>query len=82
MAGIFRLEDDLLHGTAVVAKTKRIRFAKEAHMVELKQFKVTQRDGQILHLLLEGCSNKEIASELNIRPCTSPIMGAKAGRRR
>ncbi len=64
------MEDDLLHGTAVVAKTQRIRFAKEAHMVELKQFKVTQRDGQILHLLLEGCSNKEIASELNISPRT------------
>jgi hypothetical protein len=39
-------------------------------MLELKEFKVTQRDGQILRLLLEGCSNKEIASELKISPRT------------
>jgi DNA-binding Lrp family transcriptional regulator len=39
-------------------------------MVELKEFKVTQRDGQILGLLLEGCSNKEIAGELKISPRT------------
>ena len=39
-------------------------------MTDLKEFKVTQRDGQILRLLLEGCSNKEIASELNISPRT------------
>jgi DNA-binding NarL/FixJ family response regulator len=39
-------------------------------MVELPNFKVTQRDGQILKLLLQGCSNKEIAVELNISPRT------------
>jgi DNA-binding CsgD family transcriptional regulator len=43
---------------------------KELIMLELKEFKVTQRDGQILRLLLEGCSNKEIASELKISPRT------------
>jgi DNA-binding NarL/FixJ family response regulator len=37
-------------------------------MVELPAFKVTERDGQILKLLLEGCSNKEIACELSISP--------------
>jgi ATP/maltotriose-dependent transcriptional regulator MalT len=63
------LDDDLLHGTAVVAKTKR-KLLCEAIMTELKEFKVTQRDGQILQLLLEGCSNKEIAQELNISPRT------------
>jgi len=39
-------------------------------MIPLKEFKVTQRDGEILRLLLEGCSNKEIASELKISPRT------------
>jgi DNA-binding NarL/FixJ family response regulator len=39
-------------------------------MVELPAFKVTERDGQILKLLLEGCSNKEIACELSISPRT------------
>ena len=38
--------------------------------MELPAFKVTERDGQILKLLLEGCSNKEIASQLNISPRT------------
>ena len=33
-------------------------------------FTVTRRDEQILQLLLEGCSNKEIAGELNISPRT------------
>jgi DNA-binding NarL/FixJ family response regulator len=63
------LDHDLHHGTAG-GGNKRILIGKEAPMVELKQFKVTQRDGQILHLLLEGCSNKEIASELKISPRT------------
>ena len=39
-------------------------------MVELLEFKVTSRDEQILKLLMEGCSNKEIASELHISPRT------------
>ena len=39
-------------------------------MMELPSFKVTERDGQILKLLLQGCSNKEIACELNISPRT------------
>ena len=38
--------------------------------MELPSFKVTERDGQILKLLLQGCSNKEIACELNISPRT------------
>jgi DNA-binding NarL/FixJ family response regulator len=39
-------------------------------MITLMEFTVTRRDQQILRLLLEGCSNKEIASELNISPRT------------
>jgi DNA-binding NarL/FixJ family response regulator len=39
-------------------------------MTELMNFKVTVRDEQILKLLMEGCSNKEIAGELHISPRT------------
>ena len=39
-------------------------------MITLMEFTVTRRDEQILQLLLEGCSNKEIADELNISPRT------------
>jgi DNA-binding NarL/FixJ family response regulator len=39
-------------------------------MTKLGDFKVTSRDGQILKLLTEGCSNKEIAGELHISPRT------------
>jgi len=39
-------------------------------MVTLADFTVTRRDEEILQLLLQGCSNKEIAGELNISPRT------------
>ena len=39
-------------------------------MTELSNFKITVRDEQILKLLMEGCSNKEIAGELHISPRT------------
>ena len=39
-------------------------------MVSLSEIKITPRDEQVLKLLVEGCSNKEIASELNISPRT------------
>ena len=40
------------------------------HMVDLAQVKVTPRDQQVLNLLVQGCSNKEIAGQLNISPRT------------
>jgi DNA-binding CsgD family transcriptional regulator len=43
---------------------------KEAAMLDLSDIKITQRDEQVLHLLVEGCSNKEIAKQLNISPRT------------
>jgi DNA-binding CsgD family transcriptional regulator len=43
---------------------------RRKRMVELAEFKVTNRDEQILRLLMEGCSNKEIAGELHISPRT------------
>jgi DNA-binding NarL/FixJ family response regulator len=39
-------------------------------MLNLDQIKITQRDQQVLNLLIQGCSNKEIAAELAISPRT------------
>jgi DNA-binding NarL/FixJ family response regulator len=39
-------------------------------MTKLDQVKVTPRDQQVLDLLTQGCSNKEIGGELNISPRT------------
>jgi DNA-binding NarL/FixJ family response regulator len=35
-------------------------------MINLDQVKVTRRDEQVLNLLVQGCSNREIGGELNI----------------
>jgi DNA-binding NarL/FixJ family response regulator len=43
---------------------------EEAAMLDLSDIKITRRDEQVLHLLVEGCSNKEIAEQLNISPRT------------
>jgi len=39
-------------------------------MIDLGQIKITRRDQEALKLLVEGCSNKEIAAELSISPRT------------
>jgi DNA-binding NarL/FixJ family response regulator len=39
-------------------------------VIELQDVKVTPRDRQVLNLLVQGCSNKEIAGQLNISPRT------------
>lgn len=39
-------------------------------MVDLNEIKITPRDQQVLALLIQGCSNKEIARHLNISPRT------------
>jgi DNA-binding NarL/FixJ family response regulator len=39
-------------------------------VIDLNQVKVTPRDQQVLNLLVQGCSNKEIAGQLNISPRT------------
>lgn len=39
-------------------------------MTSLSEIKITQRDEQVLKLLVQGCSNKEIAEQLNISPRT------------
>jgi len=53
----------------------KVRLAKgyrkeEMKMIDLDQVKVTPRDQQVLNLLVQGCSNKEIAGQLNISPRT------------
>jgi DNA-binding NarL/FixJ family response regulator len=37
-------------------------------MIDLESVKVTPRDQQVLNLLVQGWSNKEIAGQLNISP--------------
>jgi len=39
-------------------------------MINLNEIKITPRDQQVLRLLVLGCSNKEIASQLSISPRT------------
>jgi two-component system, LuxR family, response regulator FixJ len=43
---------------------------EEQNMLDLDQIKITRRDQQVLRLLVQGCSNKEIAAELSISPRT------------
>lgn len=39
-------------------------------MVQIEQVKITPRDQEVLDLLVQGCSNKEIAGQLKISPRT------------
>jgi DNA-binding NarL/FixJ family response regulator len=39
-------------------------------MTSLSQIKITPRDEDVLRLLVQGCSNKEIAVQLQISPRT------------
>jgi DNA-binding NarL/FixJ family response regulator len=39
-------------------------------MTNLNEIKITPRDEEVLQLLVQGCSNKEIAEQLNISPRT------------
>ena len=40
-------------------------------MINLESIKVTPRDQQVLNLFVQGCSNREIAGQLNISPRTA-----------
>src|ERR1035438_10304754 len=42
----------------------------EQIVTNLGQVKVSPRDQQVLNLLVQGCSNKEIGDQLNISPST------------
>jgi DNA-binding NarL/FixJ family response regulator len=52
-----------------IRSTAKLRL-KVDQMTDLKEIKITQRDEQVLKLLVQGCSNKEIAQQLNISPRT------------
>lgn len=39
-------------------------------MIDLDEIKITRRDEDVLNLLVQGCSNKEIAEQLHISPRT------------
>jgi DNA-binding NarL/FixJ family response regulator len=43
---------------------------EESNVVDMAEVKVTPRDQQVLNLLVQGCSNKEIAGQLKISPRT------------
>jgi DNA-binding NarL/FixJ family response regulator len=43
---------------------------KKEAMINLNEIKITPRDQEVLHLQVKGCSNKDIASHLNISPRT------------
>jgi DNA-binding NarL/FixJ family response regulator len=42
----------------------------EENSMDINEMKVTPRDQQVLNLLVQGCSNKEIAGQLSISPRT------------
>ncbi len=46
------------------------RKLEENAVMDLDRMKVTPRDQQVLDLLVQGCSNKEIAGQLSISPRT------------
>jgi DNA-binding NarL/FixJ family response regulator len=43
---------------------------KERTVIDLNEIKVTPHDQQVLSLLVQGCSNKDIAGQLHISPPT------------
>jgi DNA-binding NarL/FixJ family response regulator len=44
--------------------------SERTSMVNLEEIKITPRDEEVLQLLVQGCSNKEIAVQLRISPRT------------
>ncbi len=53
-----------------VATSRLNRGSGRQPMINLNEIKITPRDQQVLRLLVQGCSNKEIASQLSISPFT------------
>jgi DNA-binding NarL/FixJ family response regulator len=51
-------------------RAERAEHEKTKTMMNLNEIKITPRDDQVLRLLVQGCSNKEIALHLNISPRT------------
>jgi DNA-binding NarL/FixJ family response regulator len=55
--------------TAIERMDERGKPQGESAM-DIERMKVTPRDQQVLDLLVQGCSNKEIAGQLSISPRT------------
>jgi DNA-binding NarL/FixJ family response regulator len=58
---------------AVTARSKSVTPTKVTSitaMIDLDEIKITRRDEDVLNLLVQGCSNKEIAEQLHISPRT------------
>ena len=53
-----------------VADFSQLQMSWRKDVINLDEVKVTPRDQQVLNLLVQGCSNKEIAGQLNISPRT------------
>jgi DNA-binding NarL/FixJ family response regulator len=53
-----------------IGRTKKIKHRRRITVMDLDRMKVTPRDQQVLDLLVQGCSNKEIAGQLSISPRT------------
>jgi DNA-binding NarL/FixJ family response regulator len=51
-------------------KSERRTRRRKIAVMDLERIKVTPRDQQVLDLLVQGCSNKEIAGQLSISPRT------------
>jgi DNA-binding CsgD family transcriptional regulator len=60
-----RFGDDLAYSFCSLKAAGR-----ERAMINLDAIKITPRDEEVLRLLAQGCSNKEIAGQLNISPRT------------
>jgi DNA-binding NarL/FixJ family response regulator len=52
------------------ARKENVRLGRRTAVMDLERIKVTPRDQQVLDLLVQGCSNKEIAGHLSISPRT------------
>jgi DNA-binding NarL/FixJ family response regulator len=49
---------------------RKTRDPRRTDVMNLERMKVTPRDQQVLDLLVQACSNKEIAGKLSISPRT------------
>jgi DNA-binding NarL/FixJ family response regulator len=58
------------HRKTFQSKDLKIGGRQGNFMLILSHIKITPRDREVLQLLMEGCSNKEIAAQLNISPRT------------
>jgi DNA-binding NarL/FixJ family response regulator len=56
--------------TRRIENPKRPKLKEDKNVVDLNVIKITPRDEDVLRLLGQGCSNKEIARQLNISPRT------------